>query len=96
MVWSVRHGIFRSRFQRSILAVRIIRYGRGKDACGFWADWIATLVYIIYRRTMGKNLKIFFSVTARPTANRFMSWMIYVISDLFLLCFCARMFIDAL
>ena len=45
---------------------------------------------------MGKTLKIFFSETARPTAYRFMSWIISVISVLFLLCFRAHMFIDAL
>ena len=46
---------------------------------------------------MGKTLKkIFFPETTRPTACRFMSWIIYFISVLFLLCFCARLFIDAL
>ena len=44
---------------------------------------------------MGKILKVFFSETARPTAYRFMFWIIYVISVLFLLCFRARMSIDA-
>ena len=33
-------------FKDVYLAVRIIRYGRGKDACVFLADWIATLAYI--------------------------------------------------
>ena len=50
----------------------------------------------IYRCIMGKTLKIFFSEKMRPTAYRFMSWIIYVISVLVLLCFRARMFIDAL
>ena len=64
--WSnIRHGIFRSRVQRRILAVRIIRSGRGKDACVFLADWIATLAYIDLK---WENLKIFFSETARPNS----------------------------
>ena len=45
----------------------------------------------IYRRIMGRTLKIFFSETARPIAYRFMSWI-----SVFLLCFRAHMFIDAL
>ena len=45
---------------------------------------------------MGKILKVFFFETARPTAYRFMFWIIYVISVLFLLYFRARMSIDAL
>ena len=45
---------------------------------------------------MGNTLKIFFSETARPTAYRVMSWIVHVISVLFLLCFRARMFIDVL
>ena len=55
----------------------------------FGTDWI-------YRRIMGKTLKNLLK-TARPSANNiFMSWFIYVISVLFLLCFRARMFIGAL
>ena len=45
---------------------------------------------------MGKILKVFFSKTARPTAYRFMFWIIYVFSVLVMLCFRARMSIDAL
>ena len=45
---------------------------------------------------MGKTLKVFFSETARPSAYRFMSWIVYVTSVLFLLCFRALMSIDAL
>ena len=52
-----------------------------------WLDWNSG----IYRRIMGKTFKILFSETARPTAYRFMSWIIYVISVLFLLCFRASM-----
>ena len=40
---------------------------------------IRTLAYKTYN---GKTLKLFFSETARPTAYRFMSWIIYVISGL--------------
>ena len=45
---------------------------------------------------MGKTLKVFFSERSRPSAYRFMSWIVYVVSVLFLLCFRARMSIDAL
>ena len=60
--------------------------GGGGAGGGGLLDWNSDL----YRRIMGKTLKIFFSETARPTPYRFMSWIIYVISALFLLCFRAR------
>ena len=51
-----------------------------------WFDWNSG----IYRHIMGRTLKIFYK-TARSTAYRFMCWI-----SVFLLCFHARMFIDAL
>ena len=65
--FNVRHGIFvhvfKEVYQRTNFS-HIIRYGRGKVACGFWVDWH------MYRLIIGKNLKIFFFETARPADYR--------------------------
>ena len=91
---NVRYGIFRLRFQRSISANYFsqITYKASSGMEGermhvfFGDDWIELWHIKTYN---GKTSKIFFSETARPTAYRFMSWIICYFCLVFVMLLCA-------